>query len=58
MDITTCTNCKKIESYLINTYNINQEYKDALNIIIEKNNLILEQNKIIEELKNQLKKIN
>ena len=49
MDITTCTNCKKIESYLINTYNINQEYKDALNIIIEKNNLILEQNKIIED---------
>ena len=38
MDITTCTNCKKIESYLINTYNINQEYKDALNIIIQKNN--------------------
>ena len=55
METTTCNNCKIIEKALIDVYNINQEYKDALNIIIEKNNFILEQNNIIEELKRNLK---
>ena len=58
METTTCNNCKIIEKALIDVYNINQEYKDALNIIIEKNNFILEQNNIIEELKKELKKLN
>ena len=50
----SCENCKYIENLIQEAYNINQDYKDALNIIIQKNNIILEQNKIIDDLKKQL----
>ena len=49
-----CENCKYIENLIQEAYNSNQDYKDALNTIIQKNNLILEQNKIIDELKKKL----
>ena len=49
-----CENCKYIENLIREAYDTNQEYKDALNTIIQKNKIILEQNKIIDELKKQL----
>ena len=49
-----CDNCKYIENLILEAYDTNQDYKNALNTIIEKNNIILEQNKIIDELKKQL----
>ena len=53
-----CENCKYIENLIQEAYNSNQDYKDALNTIIQKNNLILEQNKIIDELKKKLSSLN
>lgn len=53
-----CENCKYIENLIQEAYNSNQDYKDALNTIIQKNNIILEQNKIIDELKKQLSSSN
>lgn len=52
---TWCDNCKYIENLILDAYNDNREYKNALNMIIDKNNIILEQNKIIENLKEELK---
>lgn len=50
-----CSNCKYVEDLILEAYNDNKDYKNALNMIIEKNNTILEQNKIIENLKEELK---
>ena len=49
-----CENCKYIKNLIQEAYDTNQDYKDALNTIIQKNNIILEQNKIIHELKKKL----
>ena len=51
-----CNNCIYIENLIMEAYSNNQDFKDALNMIIEKNNIILEQNKVIKNLEEQLKK--
>ena len=51
MDNSVCSKCEEIKNLIIDAYNIHEEYKNALNTIIEKNKIILEQAKIISELK-------
>lgn len=51
-----CNNCKYVENLILEAYSNNQEYKNALSMIIEKNNIILEQNKLIKILEEKLKK--
>lgn len=51
MDNSICTKCEEMKNLIVDAYNIHEQHKNALNTIIEKNKIILEQAKIISELK-------
>jgi hypothetical protein len=53
MENIPCDRCVQLEDVIINYLDIMKEYKNVLNMLIEKNNIILKQHNLIQELRKQ-----
>lgn len=53
MENIPCDRCDQLEDVIINYFSVMKEYKNVLNMLIEKNNIILKQHNLIQELSKQ-----